>query len=103
MEKEKEKENMVDGDIAELRAALNYSTILLEELQEEYPEAIIKQIKENRAALSKKPRNCDRYLSKDLIGAVTLYCVLNKDIPPMVEWNTLIYTRFCKWLFSREG
>ena len=47
-------------------------------------------------------RNCDCHLAKNLIGAVTLYCSKNPELPPMVEWNTIQYLEFCKWLFSES-
>ena len=55
-----------------------------------------------KADLSAPPRNCDRILAKTLIGAVTLYCSKNPELPPMVEWNTIQYLEFCKWLFSES-
>ena len=53
-------------------------------------------------ALSAKPRNCDCHLAKNLIGAVTLYCSKNPELPPMVEWNAIQYLEFCKWLFAES-
>lgn len=45
-------------------------------------------------------RNCDCHFAKNLIGAVTIYCIKNPGLPPMVEWNAIQYLEFCKWLFS---
>ena len=45
-------------------------------------------------------RNCDCHLAKTLIGAVTIYCIKNPELPPMVEWNSIQYLEFCKWLFA---
>lgn len=95
---------MVDeiGNIAELRQALGNSTKVLEDLLKDGYDFAIEQIRENKKALEKPARNCDTYLAKDLIGAVTLYCVKNPGLPPMVEWNTIQYTEFCKWLFRKD-
>ena len=60
----------------------------------------MKPLKDARAALSEPPRNCDCHLAKNLIGAVTIYCIKNPGLPPMVEWNAIQYLEFCKWLFS---
>ena len=45
-------------------------------------------------------RNCDCHFAKTLIGAVTIYCIKNPELPPMVEWNAIQYLEFCKWLFA---
>lgn len=60
----------------------------------------VKPLKDAREALSEPPRNCDFHLAKNLIGAVMLYCSKNPELPPMVEWNSIQYLEFCRWLFS---
>lgn len=59
-----------------------------------------KPIELAKSALSAPLRNCDCHLAKNLIGAVTLYCSKNPELPPMVEWNAIQYLEFCKWLFA---
>jgi len=49
-----------------------------------------------------EPRNCDKYLARDLVGAAALYCTENPGLPPMVEWNTVQYLGFCRWLFRND-
>ena len=61
---------------------------------------LAKPIELAKSALSASPRKCDCHLAKNLIGAVTLYCSKNPELPPMVEWNSIQYLEFCKWLFS---
>ena len=61
---------------------------------------LAKPIELAKSALSASPRNLDCHLAKNLIGAVTLYCSKNPELPPMVEWNAIQYLEFCKWLFS---
>lgn len=58
--------------------------------------------KREHEATSEPPRNCDCHLAKNLIGAVTLYCTKNPELPPMVEWNAIQYLEFCKWMFRKE-
>ena len=48
-----------------------------------------------------EPRNCDKYLAGDLVGAVTLYCTENPGLPTMAEWNEIQYLGFCGWLFRK--
>ena len=63
---------------------------------------LAKPIELAKSALSASPRNLDCHLAKNLIGAVTLYCSKNPELPPMVEWNSIQYLEFCKWLFSES-
>ena len=63
---------------------------------------LAKPIELAKSALSASPRNLDCHLSKNLIGAVTLYCSKNPELPPMVEWNAIQYLEFCKWLFAED-
>ena len=61
---------------------------------------LAKPIELAKSGLSAPLRNCDCHLAKNLIGAVTIYCSKNPELPPMVEWNAIQYLEFCKWLFS---
>ena len=63
---------------------------------------LAKPIELAKSAFSEPHRNCDCHLAKNLIGAVTLYCSKNPELPPMVEWNAIQYLEFCKWLFRKE-
>lgn len=63
---------------------------------------LAKPIELAKSAISASPRNLDCHLAKNLIGAVTLYCSKNPELPPMVEWNSIQYLEFCKWLFSED-
>ena len=63
---------------------------------------LAKPIELAKSALSEPHRNCDCHLAKNLIGAVTIYCSKNPELPPMVEWNSIQYLEFCKWLFRKE-
>ena len=63
---------------------------------------LAKPIELAKSAISASPRNLDCHLAKNLIGAVTLYCSKNPELPPMVEWNSIQYLEFCKWLFSES-
>ena len=98
-----EKSSVV-GNTAQMREALLKASVVLKDakhyiLTEEYVNECLAII---YSALSEPPRNCDCHLAKNLIGAVTLYCTKNPDMPPMVEWNAIQYLEFCKWLFSES-
>lgn len=92
----------INGNNASIREALMKASAVLKEathhnLTEEYINECIALI---CSAISEPPRNCDCHFAKNLIGAVTLYCSKNPELPPMVEWNTIQYLEFCKWLFA---
>ena len=98
----------INGNNASIREALEELVGVIDECNSGNPlwwhigAKGVKPLKDARAALSSPLRNCDCHLAKNLIGAVTLYCSKNPDMPPMVEWNAIQYLEFCKWLFSES-
>lgn len=98
----------INGNNASIRKSLEELVCVIDECNSGNPlwwhigAKGVKPLKDARAALSEPPRNCDSLLAKNLIGAVTLYCSKNPELPPMVEWNAIQYLEFCKWLFSES-
>ena len=96
-----EKSSVV-GNVTKMREALLKASVVLKDaphylLTDEYVNECLALI---YSALSEPPRNCDCHLAKNFIGAVTIYCIKNPELPPMVEWNAIQYLEFCKWLFA---
>jgi hypothetical protein len=93
------KDSLEVGNEAALREALENSNGLIEELAPfgEWYESAWEQIKENNAALSAPPRNCDKCLTPKDAMLAHLEEVYEGE---KVEFGDYEWCEFVKWLFA---